>query len=472
MARYQTVPVNITGPTYQSRSRPLSSQRTVNMYQQLAEGGKDQYVLHSFPGQKLISTVGEQQDRGIWRMNEILYRVVDDVLYQVSSAGAHSNKGTVTGGGRCIFADDGENLVIVSDKVYVYNAATNIFKENTNVNLKDVLSVTFINNQFIYTTAELSFMSEPGDPFDISGLNGIGAESNPDKLARDYVFNQFIYRFGDRTVETWYNTTAGTPPIDRIDGRMYSVGLGAIHSLNNTDNALYWLGDDNAIYRMSGGQPERISDDGLSNTLEMMSKTDDAHGHTFTLQGQDFYMLTFPAGKRTFVVNESLGKNGWFELSSTNQNKIYSGTSIIDVYGKNFVASGGKLLELKLDEYTQNTDVMIRERITSSINAELIGGTKGQRVKMSRIEFIMEAGVGLMTGQGENPRIMIEPSYDGGRSFVGQDWVEIGQLGEHTLRVEWYNLMSFQDLILRITLSDPVPFSIYSAVIDLKMAGR
>lgn len=469
---FVTVPFNVTGPTYQSRSRPLSSQFTVNMYQQVTDKAKDKFVLFSFPGQKLLSQVDEQQDRNAHRMNEILYRVVDSILYQVDSNFNHFKKGGITGGARCIFADDGENLVIVSDKVYVYNSFTDTFKENDNVNLVDVLSVTFINNQFIYTTKNLSFVSAVGDPFEVSGLNAIGAESNPDKLVRDYVFNQTIFRFGKRTCEQWYNPGVGTPPIARIEGRMFTVGLGAIHSINNTDNAIYWLGDDNAIYRTNGNVAERISDDAISNAIEQMDKIDDAHGHTFTLQGQDFYMISFPSAGKCFVVNESLGRNGWFNLTSTNKNTNYSATTLIDAYGKNLAISSGKLLELRLDEYTQDSDVMIRERITSSINAELIGGTKGQKVKMSRVEFIVEAGVGLMTGQGENPRIMIEPSFDGGRSFVGQDWVELGRLGQSTLRVEWWNVELFQDMILRISMSDPVPLTIYSAVVDLKLAGR
>ena len=57
MANFQTVPYNFIGGTYQSRSRPVSSQRTVNMYQQVNPAGKDQFVLYSFPGQKFISEV-------------------------------------------------------------------------------------------------------------------------------------------------------------------------------------------------------------------------------------------------------------------------------------------------------------------------------------------------------------------------------------------------------------------------------
>ena len=67
---------------------------------------------------------------------------------------------------------------------------------------------------------------------------------------------------------------------------------------------------------------------------------------------------------------------------------------------------------------------------------------------------------------------MIEASYDGGRTFTSGTWAEVGRLGEFVLNVEWYNLETFYDLIIRVSTSDPVNYSIYSAAIDLRLAGK
>jgi len=471
MSRFQTIPFNVVGGTHENRSRPVSTQRTTNMYLQINEYSKDQTSLQSFPGQILRSEVQGDNERGACVMNGIAYRVVGNSLYRVDSSGSHAQKGFVTGGDRCIFANDGDNLVIVSDKVYVYSASTNDFQENTNINLVGVISVGIINNQFIYTTPYLSFMSATGDPFDVSGLDGIGAESNHDKLVRDYPFNQTVYRFGVETLEPWYNSGVGSPPIDRVDGQQKNIGLAAIHSVANTDNYVYWLGDDKSIYRIRGNSEEKVSDDSLSNFMERAGKIDDAIGFTLTIQGQDFYAITFPTANRTYVINSALGTQGWFNLSSTTLSSAYSATSAINVYGENYVASGGKWLVLDLDSYTQDSDVIIRERITGTITGESLG-IKGQRIKMSRLELFVEAGVGLITGQGENPRVMIETSVDGGRSYAHSAWVELGRLGDHTLRCELYQIISGESFVFRITLSDPVPLAISGAAIDVKTVGR
>ena len=466
MARFTSIPFNIVGGTYENRSKPVSTQRTVNMYQQVNPKVKTQVSLQSFPGQKLLQGVVGDVDRNTHNMAEVLYRVVDNTLYSVNTLGRHTSLGTVTGSNRCIFADDGDNLVIISDKVYVYTKSTDTFKENENVNLVNVLSVTIINNQFIYTTPDLSFMAQPGDPFDVSGLDAVGAESNPDKLVRDYVFNQTIYRFGIRTMEPWYNTDSGKPPIDRIDGQQISVGLGAISSLASTDRAIYWLGDDKCIYRISGGIYERISDDGISNSIEEMTTINDAFGYVFTLQGQDFYLITFPSENKTFVNNESLGKDGWFELRSFND-LAYSGTSLIQIYDKLIIANKGDLLTLELNEFTQNTDTMIRERITDEITPEDLG-LDFDMILMSSLTLKVESGVGLITGQGENPRIRVELSTDGGRTYPHVQWVEIGQLGEHTQLVEIDMFATGRSLRFRLRMSDPVPLTIYGAKLKVK----
>ena len=474
---FQTIPVQVTGPTYQSRSRPLSSQLTQNFYQQFNEDQKDPYVLLPFPGLKLLGNASGK-DRGEHRMAEILYQVKGTSLYEVDRLGNHTLRGAIPGTGRAIMANDGINMFIVTDLlVWQYSSDTNSVTQVTDVNITGAKSVDFFNNQFIYTFDRYSVISNVGDGSTASGLNIIGEETLPDDLVRDFVFEEVIYRMGVRSVVGWYNNPSLTPPIDRLSGRVFNVGLAAINSVAETDQAFYWLGDDFSIYRASGGSEQRISTDAISNTISKYLRVDDAIANTFTFEGQNFYQITFPTGNRTFVINEGLGVNGWFELSSGVNSPFetakYQGQSIISAYGKNMVADAdnGNIYELDLDTYTNNGDPLQRIRVTQSVNGGLVGA-KGKRVQMSSVKFIMETGVGLISGQGEDPKIMIEYSDDGGNSFNGGSWAQIGRLGDNTLQVEWFDLGSFYDRIFRISITDAVSCSIYSATIDLRLAGK
>lgn len=473
---FQTIPVQTTGPSYQSRSRSLSSQITQNWYQQFNELGKEKYVLMPFPGLKLLGNAAGL-DRGFHRMAEVLYQVKGTTLYSIDKLGNHTSKGALPGSEYCIFADDGINMFIVTDlKVYQYSTDTDAITEVTDTNITGAKSVDFFNNQFIYTKDRFSTVSDVGDGSQASGLNIIGEETLPDDLVRDYVFHEVIYRMGVRSIVGWWNNPALTPPIDRLSGRVFNVGLAAIHSVASTDQAFYWLGDDNAIYRASGGSEERISTDAISNAIQGFSDVSDAIANTFTMQGQNFYQITFPTGNRTFIVNETLGVNGWFDLSSGVSNplqtKKYQGQTILNAYGKNIVADvdNGNVYELDFNTFENNGEPLQRVRVTQSASGDLLGA-KGKRVQMSCIKILMETGVGLISGQGDNPRIMVEYSDDGGNSWNGGSWPRVGRLGEFALQVEWFDLGSFYTRIFRISTTDPVDYTILSATIDLRLAG-
>ena len=471
---FQTVPINITGGSYQDRSRPLSSQETRNLYQELIDAGKDQYVIKSFPGQNNLGSASSGEDRGQHQMNEIAYRVIDNTLYEVSKLGVHTDRGAIPGTDRCIFADDGVNMFIVADgTVSQYSNSTLSVTPITDSDITGALSVAFINNQFAYTFPLLTVFSVVGDGSDATSLNGVGAESNPDKLVRDYNFSQVLYRFGKRSCEPWYNSGVGTPPFDRLEGQIINIGLQATHSVANSRDFIYWLGSDNQVYAARGGQERVISPAAISGEIQGYIRTDDAFGEVFTIDDLTIYVLTFPSADKTWALIEKLGVNGWFELSEGIDGGMYNAGSILEVYNKVLIGdrSNGNLNELDFNTYDQAGEPWQRRRVMGSINGDKLG-QKGHRVQMSRMEFILETGVGLVTGQGENPKIMLEASYDGGKSWSTGTWMKIGRLGQTNIKAEWYSMKSFYDMIVRLTTSDPVAFNIYSATIDLRLAGK
>ncbi len=471
---FQTVPVNITGPVYRDRSRPLSSQETRNFYHELVESGKDKYVIKSFPGQNNIGSTTAGTERGSHQMSEIGYRVVDETLWEFLSDGTHINRGTIDGYERCIFADDGVNMFIVSHGVVnQYSSDTKLVTIVSDSSITGALSVSFINNQFAYTFPLLTVFSVVGDGSSASSLNAVGAETDPDELVRDYAFDQTLYRFGTRSCENWYNSGVGTPPFDRIEGQIINTGLSAKWSVNNTKDFVYWLGTDLQVYRARGGQEQVISTAAISGAIQSYSYIGDAFGQVATIDNKTIYILTFPTANKSWGLIEELGKDGWFELSEGITSGQYNAGSILEVYGKIIIGdrSNGNLNELDFNTYDQAGEVWRRRRIIASVNGDIFG-QKGQRVQMSRMEFIIETGTGLLTGQGEDPQIMVEASYDGGRSWDEGTWIKTGRQGEFNIRAEWYSMKSFYDMVVRLTTSDPVAFNLYSAAIDLRLAGR
>lgn len=471
---FQTLPVQITGGSYLSQSKPLSSQQTINFYPKSTPLAKEKFVMFSFPGLKLSGT-SAGIDRGLHRMAETLYQVKGQELFRIAKDGVHTSLGAIAGTDRCIMANDGLNLFIVSASsgVFKYNSDDNVITLVTDSNIVGAKSVAFINNQFIYTNDLFSVVSNVGDGSTANGLNIIGEESLPDNMVRDYIFDDIIYRASERSIVAWYNSGVGNPPIEKLQGRIFQVGLAAINSIDRTDDALYWLGDDFSIYQSSAGAKLKISTDAISNEIQGYSTVSDAIANVFTIDGINFYCINFPSGGKTFVLNETLGQQGWFELSSGTNGGNYQGASFLGCYGKTFVAdvSNGNVYTLDAKTYTNNGDSIKRVRTTGSVNSEPFG-VNGKMIQMSKAKFIMESGVGLISGQGEDPRIMVEYSDDGGYTWKHGSWPRVGRLGERTLQIEFYNLTKFYDRIFRISTTDPVAYSIFSATIDLRLVGN
>jgi len=345
--------------------------------------------------------------------------------------------------------------------VYQYSST----KEVTDSDLETPNAVAVLNNQAIYDGDNARWCtSDVGDASSITAANYASAESSPDNLLRPYVYDQILYLFGEKTTETWYNSGVGNPPFDRIEGGIFTIGLAAIHSTAHNDNNLYFLGDDNKVYRLPTKQS--VSDIALTHAIESYTAVADAIGLCYSFENQNFYQLTFPSENKTWVYSEPT--NQWIELLSGNGR--YFGNSHAYAYRKNLIADyrNGNIYELDINAFDDNGTTVKRIRETGAIHGGLVGAP-GKRIEMNRFELIMEVGVGVSAGQGIEPVVMLSYSDDGGKTFSTERWGNIGHLGDYLRKVEWHGLGSFESRIIRISISDPVQLSIHSAAADIEV---
>ena len=93
--------------------------------------------------------------------------------------------------------------------------------------------------------------------------------------------------------------------------------------------------------------------------------------------------------------------------------------------------------------------------ITTVVSPPIYG--QGRRFFMPRFELDMETGVGVSSGQGSDPQVMLDWSDDGGENFTApQHWQSMGAQGARATRVQWNQLGSAYQRTLRLSISDPV----------------
>jgi len=465
-----TVPINLTGGFYKHKSLALSAQICRNFWPRLIQdhSAKSPYVLDSFPGLKLFATIAGNADRGMLEHQETLYKVSETKLYSVASDGVETELGTIPGAGRCILEGIGSNVVIVTGGVaYEWDGAT--VTTGTDGDFETPNSAAHLNNQMLYDGDGGRFVSsDVGVALTINGLNYATAESNADDLLRVYVFAQIAYMLGRKSTEPWRNTGFGKPPFRRIEGGIIPVGLGAIYSVANDDEFMYMLGDDNSVYAISGTTEQVISTDVINREISRYSTIDDAIGWCMNLEGTWMYCLTFPVEGVTWIYPK---RGEWFEWSFGSAGKRTISNSYAYAHRKHLVGdyTSGNIYELDFDTFedTENNEPIIRIRDTGPLHGGLFK-RPGKKIRMNRFELIVETGVGLLSGQGQDPVIMLSFSDDNGNTFGTESWGRIGKLGEFLWKVEWFVLGTFDSRIIRIKTSDPVYYSIHSAAADLE----
>lgn len=467
---FQEVPIRVVGDTAQNRSVMANNALTKNWYPEATPDGRSGAVLQPWWGLSAFGTATETEYRGSHVFNDVLYTVNGQNLYRVSSTGTYTSIGAIAGDSRCIFSDNGTYMVItVEGNAYSYDGVTLVL--GTDADFESPNTNTMLNNQWLYDGSGDRFcVSDAALPLAIDGLNFAAAESAGDDLVRPYAYNQWVYMFGTKTTEPWYNSGVGSPPFDRIDNGIMQKGLGGVYSVANTDQFLYFLGDDGNVYQVIQTQLRNISTPAISYQMNKLQKSI-AVGNTVNLDGHDFYILSFSANDLTYAYSEQT--NTWFNLSTGVNNKRYRAVDFHKVYDKVicFDRSNSNALELSRDVYTDLTDEIQRQRTLSPINSAKLGGAAGKRLIMDKAYLVMEYGVGLVTGQGQDPIVMVEASVDGGQTWDSQEFLKLGKMGEFLRKLEFSRMKSFYDLTLRITVSDPVFASLHDGAISLKGDG-
>jgi hypothetical protein len=465
----QTKPIPLAGPSYTSRSPMLAAQTCKNLYPEENKETEKTVVLMPTPGRKSWSAGSGSVGRGVFNWNGALYKVNDSTLYAVSSDGAQTGIGTIGGAARCAFAGNTSTLVVVSaGNVYSYGGSGLVAATDSDFENPDF--VALLNEQAIYDGSAGRFcVSDPGALTTIDGLNYATAESQGDPLVRPYAFNQRVILFGTQSLEQWFNSGSGNPPFDRIEGSSFDVGLGAPWSAASNKRVVYFLGSDRSPYRISSGQPQPVGDIALANTFQRFSTIDDAIGFCYKFQDQEFYQLNFPTQGETWVLHEPTG--AWFEMTSGVSEAGHEATGYAYCYGKHLIEVGADILEWDQNTFTDNGGAIIRERTTANISSALLGGAPGKRVFMSRLELIVQAGVGLSTGQGSSPKVMMALSRDGGRTWSAEQPGNLGVMGDYTAKVEWSGLGEFYDAVIRFRVSDPVFTTLLGLAADVEIGS-
>lgn len=465
------------GPAYQSRERPLSAQISKNLYPSIDPEAKSIVSLHAFPGLKEFATTQTAADRGMHVANGVLYKVSGDTLYSVNSAGTATSRGTIAGSGRCDFANDATYLIITTGSTaYQYTISSATLAEITDADLTNPTTVGYLNTFFIYDnnagTQGQFVTSQVADPDNIDALDFAESESHPDDIERIIIYNQQVLFFGEDTIEPWWNSGVGDPPFDRIQGAVRPYGIAGAWAVAQNDDEIFFLDNERNPQRMVGLEIVPIGNNALGKEWNGYTTVSDCEVMTYDLDHQTFVQFNFPTEDRSWCWHKPTST--WFQLSYGVNNARHRASSYAFAYGKHLVAdhSNGKIYQLDFDTFQDNGNVIQRARASSPIHAGVYSEfiAPGSLLFFNRVEFDVLVGVGLTTGQGSDPQLMVRYSDDGGYTWSAQVFEPLGAGGDYLRKVVLHDQGMTKSRIYELTYSDPTEFAIFGGWADVDVS--
>ena len=449
----------------------------VNLFPEvIPEAGKEPAFLNRAPGLRLLATVGTGPIYGLWQFGNYGYVVSGTELYQINSSWEATLLGSVSSAGPVSMSDNGVQLFVACNgPSYIYNASTNVFAQITDPDFPGAVTVAYLDGYFVFNEPDSQriWVTSLLDGLSVDPLDFASAEGSPDGLVSLIVDHREAWLFGTNSVEVWYDAGAADFPLQRIQGAFNEIGCAAAYSVAKLDNGLFWLGSDargrGIVYRANGYTGQRISTHAVEWQIQQYGNLSDAIGYTYQQDGHAFYVLVFPSANTTWVYDVSTQawheRAGWtgstFTRHRGNCQMSYNDEIVIGDF------ENGNLYAFDLDVYADNGDV---QRWLRSWRALPTGQNSLKRTAHHTLQLDCESGVGLTTGQGADPQVMLRWSDDGGHSWSNEHLASMGSIGEYGRRVFWRRLgmtMKLRDRVYEISGTDPVKIAIMGAELNL-----
>ena len=409
-------------------------------------------------------TTKREEVRGIHKFGEYVYGVVGNTLYLCGDTISPTAASTTldTSSGHVHMENNGTHVMIV-DKSYGYivtqSSGTPTLTKITDTDMGTPKGLTEQDTYFIITQKDSSDYTYSDTSDGTAWSVGVQvATGESDNLVACISDHRELLLFGERTTEIHYNSGDATFTFERNPSAFIEVGCGAEDSPAKIDNSVFWLADDYTVRRLDGYSPIIISPPKLNQHISGYSTKSDAIGYTFKKDGNSFYVLTFPTESVTWVYNAATQL--WHQWASGESQARHRSNCYCYYKGKHLVGDyhNGRIYRLDDDTYTDNSDTIRWTR-----TAPQIYSPNRNRLFFHEFEIEFRAGVGILSGQGSDPQVMLDWSDDGGRTWSNEHWTGVGQLGEYKTRAKWWRLGSAYARIFRVSGTDPVERSIIGA---------
>jgi len=451
--------------SYQLRSKQASSARLLNCYAEATPGdAKAPVLLNRAPGVSVWTTVGDGPIHALHAAHGYLYAVSNTKLYRIDSAKTATLLGDIGTVASIDISSNTDTVVVVNEPAaYYWDGATFGTISDADFTARDAGDVEFIDNYLLFREPDSGrfFGSDLNSATAYDALDFATAEGYADDLVGMKTDHRQVLLFGAESVEIWENIGSTGFPFERAVNGLIEIGCLAGRSIAKIDNSVMWFASDYTIRRLEGITPVRVSTHAVEQSL-VDTTAEDAKAYTYSQDGHFFYVLVLP--EITWVY-DAVTKE-WHERQTYGSDTYLPGSHAraftLELVGN---STTNEIGQLDNEVYAEWGDVQRMEWTYQPVYSE------GRTAIHDRLEVILEKGVGLTTGQGSDPQIMLDYSDDGGMTWETLPTRSIGAIGKYETRAVWTSLGSSKNRVYRMAISDPVKVTVTDTLLEVR-GGR
>lgn len=471
---------NFIGGSCPAQSPTAALERTINLYPEPSEtpGEKGRGKLYPTPGMTTFATASvDTPVRGMFYTHDgRLFAVIGATLYECDSAGTLTSRGTValtstepaylTSNG-----DGGGQMFISSGNVgYAYDLGT----DTLTTEIASGSAMCAMLDGFILSLDAATSTWSISDLNDATTWDPLQAQQRsqaPDRWVSLAVAGSDVWLLGEETSEVWYNAGAAPFPFQPHPNGVVPYGCAAPHSARVAGDSVLWLAKSKhgsgEVVMSSGLSVRVISTAALAWQFSQYADISDAVADVYQDQGHTFYVLTFPTADATWVYDLSTGL--WHERGTWDEGAVeFSAWRPLYhafAFGAHLFGDrlAGTIYTGSVTTYTDVDGLSIRR-----VRVPPVLASENARLFFTTFDLDLETGLGLESGQGSDPEVMLEYSDDNGKTWTSASTRTAGAQGAYSTQVRWHRLGSSRARVFRISMTDPVPYRLIDAYVQLR----
>lgn len=475
--------------SYQSRSKPFSSERLLNMLFEPTPQDKSVFMLIGSPGLKEYYDLGgNQRILGMVYLRNFLVYVTTDVIrviYKREDTGQiievaskrWANEGWQQPTSFVQMCCNGDTVMMVNPdnkKLYMVDLRGEYALDPNSWN---IATVTVPNPDAQYTSVTC-----------ISGVFVAACQIGSNSIIQytDVLGTQMLYDFqldtaltnlsalasnmrelwglGSNSIEVIAPTgEAGAGFFAHVPGAYLNKGCVCKNSIATFESTFLFYGTDNDIYMSNGYGLTSISTPALLEmikswgTLDSQQDRDSVVGQVYSQDGHTYYVLKFKKFGKT--IQYDLTTASWAERE-TGDGGEWEGEFIVRRPNGEMIVSSAttdKLYTMDSSYHTDNGVPICREFVFGTLKIE------GKR-RMFFYNLTLDVDVGL----GPNDKVMLSWSDDGGYTWVGERMLGMGKIGEYRKKLQFRRLGSSTLRTFKVRFATASMVNVLSASVELE----